>query len=158
MDHEFFSEVDDRDTAGWDWMCIQLNTDEELMLYRLRQSDGGNSPYSSGTFTDRNGHATFLSQKEFSLRPGRTWKSSATGGEYPVEWDIEVPSKNLKLYLTPALDAQELVNRITRDYWEGSVRFSGTEGSAKIAGQGYLEMTGYTLRKNEKGFGGKAER
>jgi predicted secreted hydrolase len=75
-----------------------------------------------------------------------------------VEWDIEGPMKNLKLHLAPALDAQELVNRITRDYWEGSVRFSGTEGSTKVAGQGYLEMTGYTRRKNEKGFGGKAER
>jgi predicted secreted hydrolase len=36
-----------------------------------------------------------------------------------------------------------LVNRVTRNYWEGLVRYSGTEKGQPVEGDGYLEMTGY---------------
>jgi predicted secreted hydrolase len=41
---------------------------------------------------------------------------------------------------------QELVNGVTRSYWEGAVRFHGTEAGTEVNGQGYLEMTGYEQR------------
>jgi len=43
------------------------------------------------------------------------------------------------------MHGQELVTeRSTRvTYWEGAVRVSGDAGGAPIAGQGYVELTGY---------------
>jgi predicted secreted hydrolase len=143
MDREFFTAVPDDPVRGWDWMCIQLDSNEELMLYRLRLKDGTISPYSSGTLIDAAGRATPLRASDISLKPGRTWHSAETGGDYPTEWDITVPSKDLKLRLTTPLQKQELVNGVTRSYWEGAVRYHGIEAGTEVNGQGYLEMTGY---------------
>jgi predicted secreted hydrolase len=150
MDREFFSSVPGDTTAGWDWICIQLNNNQELMLYRLRAQDGSLSPYSSGTFVDENGRTEFLPWTQFSLKPTKQWHSPITGGDYPVEWRVEVPEKELDLKLTTALEDQELVNKATRSYWEGAVEYTGTEGGSAVSGVGYLEMTGYDRRGTHK--------
>jgi predicted secreted hydrolase len=143
MDREFFSNVQGSRTQGWDWMCIQLDTNEDLMLYRLRLKDGSISPYSSGTFVDAQGKAEFLDNSKFSLDPLRTWHSPISSSDYPIEWNISIPSKSLALHLTTPLPQQELDNRVTESYWEGAVRYNGTEAGKKTGGIGYLEMTGY---------------
>jgi predicted secreted hydrolase len=150
MDREFFSSVPGDTTAGWDWICIQLNNNQELMLYRLRAQDGSFSPYSSGTFVDENGRTEFLPWTQFSLKPTKQWHSPITGGDYPVEWRVEVPEKELDLKLTTALEDQELVNKATRSYWEGAVEYTGTEGGSAVSGVGYLEMTCYDRRGTHK--------
>ena len=152
MDREFFSSVPGETTAGWDWMSIQLNNNQELMLYRLKQRDGAISPYSSGTFVDEAGNSVFLEHTQFSLEPRKLWHSPQTGGDYPVEWQIEVPSRHLSLRLTTSLAGQELVNAATRSYWEGAVEYSGTEAGRPVNGVGYLEMTGYDRRSNHTDF------
>jgi predicted secreted hydrolase len=143
MDREFFSAVPGDPVAGWDWMCIQLENGEELMLYRLHLNDGSISSYSSATFVPASGKSEFLDSSRFSLTPLKTWHSAATGANYPVSWKVEVRSKSLHLLLTTPVEQQELVNHVTRNYWEGLVRYSGTEKGKPIAGDGYLEMTGY---------------
>ena len=55
MDHEYFNDSEDPTLRGWDWFAIQLDNNEELMLYRLRLKSGEVSPYSSGTFIDAQG-------------------------------------------------------------------------------------------------------
>ncbi len=149
MDREFFSAVPNESTAGWDWMCIQLNNNEELMLYRLRLKDGSLSSFSSGTFVAKNGDSIFLDHSRYSLKPLAYWHSSVTGSDYPISWQIDVPSKQLTLKLTTPLSTQELTNKVTRSYWEGAVDYNGTEAGAAVQGVGYLEMTGYT--KQEQG-------
>lgn len=149
MDREFFSSVRDQDDdqiAGWDWMCIQLNTNEEVMIYRLRLKNGNLSPYSSATFVTASGKSEFLSSRQFSLEPLKTWHSSVTQGDYPVEWKIDLPSKQISLHLTTPVDNQELVSSTTGSYWEGAVRYAGTEAGMPVGGVGYLEMTGYAQR------------
>jgi predicted secreted hydrolase len=146
MDREFFTAVPDDPVRGWDWMCIQLDSNEELMLYRLRLKDETISPFSSGTLINSAGDATPLRSSDFSLKPGRVWHSAETGGDYPTEWEITVPSRDLKLRLTTPLQKQELVNGVTRSYWEGAVRYHGTEAGTAVDGEGYLEMTGYEGR------------
>jgi len=88
MDHEFFTESAQSNLAGWDWFAVQLDNNEELMLYRLRLRSGGESPYSSATYVDAQGAAHFLAASEFVLSPGEQWRSSASGARYPVSWTI----------------------------------------------------------------------
>ena len=145
MDHEFFSESRNSNLAGWDWFAIQLDNNEELMLYRLRQKGGEPDPYSSGTYVDARGNAHFLGSTDFSLRPGAYWQSPHSKARYPLEWQIDVPSLDLHLRQNTALPDQELYSRsaITPSYWEGAVTYSGQLRAKPANGVGYLEMTGY---------------
>lgn len=145
MDHEYFSEQLNHDLAGWDWFAIQLDNNEELMLYRLRTKSGGKDPYSSGTFVDKSGKSHFLAASDFSLVPGESWHSDHSGASYPVSWTISVPSLRLRLSERTALDDQELFSSdsISPSYWEGAVAYNGQRAGRAVKGVGYLEMTGY---------------
>lgn len=145
MDHEFFTEPPGSNVTGWDWFSIQLNNTEELMLYRLRDAAGNETPYSSGTYVDAQGKARFLDAAQFSLRPGETWRSPDSGARYPIAWTIAVPSLDLHLSERTDLKNQELFTKesISPVYWEGSVTYAGQMRGGAVNGVGYLEMTGY---------------
>jgi len=160
MDHEFFSHQLDAGQSGWDWFSMQLEDRTELMLFRLRRRDGSPDgsqgrlpgrlpgslmdPYSAGTYVDSEGHARHLSATDFTLTPGKTWTSAATGGSYPVEWVVEVPSLHLKAAIHTPLAQQEITGGTT--YWEGAIDINATRAGRHISGVGYLEMTGYAGR------------
>ena len=141
MDHEFFTHQLSSEQVGWDWFSLQFDDSSELMLFRLRHKDGSADPYSAGTYVDPQGRARQLSLQDFTLSPGKTWESKATGGKYPVAWRVQVPSAGVDVQLTTKLPKQELTSKAgaVSAYWEGAVDVAGTK-----RGSGYLEMTGYT--------------
>ena len=145
MDHEFFSDYLTEHKVGWDWMSIQLDDGVDLMLFGIRDAQGGYGPDAFGTFVDAGGDAHPIEPGGVTFRPGRRWRSESTGAEYPVEWDVEVPGFGLRLDVRPRLDAQEVLARsgILPAYWEGAVRYTGERMGAPVTGIGYLEMTGY---------------
>lgn len=145
MDHEFFTEQRDSPVSGWDWFAIQLNTNEELMLYRLRTKSGQPDRYSSGTYVDALGKAHSFEAGQFSLSPAAYWRSEASGAAYPLSWRISIPSLNLELEEQTPLRNQELFteNSISPSYWEGAVTYDGQIHGLPVKGTGYLEMTGY---------------
>ena len=145
MDHEFFSEQRDNTLAGWDWFAIQLDNNEELMLYRLRNKSGAASPYSAGTYIDREGKSRFVGASQFQLSHSDIWESPASGAQYPLEWTIGVPSLELQLSERTKLKDQELFTKgsVSPAYWEGAVTYQGQIHSQPVEGVGYLEMTGY---------------
>jgi len=146
MDHEFFTNQLGQEQVGWDWSSAQLGDNTELMLYRIRRADGSVDPYSSGTFVDASGRAVHLRRADFSLTPGaETWKSPATGAEYPVRWHISVPKLDLELEVSTALKSQELSGKsqMIPNYWEGAIQLNGRRRGEPKTGVGYLEMTGY---------------
>ena len=145
MDHEFFSDYLTENKIGWDWMSVQLNDGVDLMLFGIRDTQGGYGPDTFGTFVDAGGGPRPIEPGGVTFRAGRRWRSEATGAEYPVEWEVEVPSFDLRLDVRPRIDAQEVFtgNGILPAYWEGAVRFTGERDGRPVAGVGYLEMTGY---------------
>jgi predicted secreted hydrolase len=145
MDHEFFTAQLDPEQTGWDWFSLQLADGSEVMLFRLRRKDGSLDPYSAGTYIDPVGRCRFLSSAEFSLQPGKIWTSSDTGGRYPIEWTIRVPSLGLEAAVTSKLAKQEIVGHgaPTPSYWEGAIDAIGLKQGDSLFASGYLEMTGY---------------
>lgn len=131
--------------VGWDWFSVQLETGEELMLYRMRRADGSQDPHSSGTFVVTDGTGTHLEPADFVISSDRTWTSPASGAEYPSSWTVEIPKWDLTLRIRPTVAGQELrteeSSRIT--YWEGSVRAEGSRSGRPVRGRGYVELTGY---------------
>ncbi len=145
MDHEFGTNQLGQEQVGWDWMSLQLDTGEDLMIYGIRLKDGSLDPYSAATVVALDGSATHLSRSDFELTPGRTWLSRQSESRYPVQWRIQIPSLQVDLRVETRLDDQELVTRNSTRiaYWEGAVEIGGTWRGKDVTGVGYLEMTGY---------------
>lgn len=145
MDHEFGSNQLREDQIGWDWFSIQLENNIELMLYLIRRKDGTPDPYSSGTLVYADGRTRHLKLRDFQIEVLKRWKSSKSGGDYPMGWKIKVPSEELELNIEPFFAEQELnTEKSTRvTYWEGAVRVDGIHNGRPVRGSGYTELTGY---------------
>jgi predicted secreted hydrolase len=150
MDHEFGSNQLGQDQVGWDWFSIQLGDRTELMLYIIRRKDGTPDPYSSGTLVKADGTAKHLVLSDFHIQVLDRWKSPKSGATYPMKWKVVVPSEQMELDIAPEFPDQELLtSRSTRvTYWEGAASITGTVGQKPIAGNGYVEMTGYAGKLN----------
>jgi predicted secreted hydrolase len=145
MDREFGTWAPTEYQKGWDWFSIQLDDNSELMVYRLRNSKGEPSPYSTGCFHHADGQVTRLGAEEFTIGPISKWKSLRSEGEYPSSWKIEVPELGLDLSVDPVVPDQELDTRGTTMivYWEGACRVSGERDSKPVTGNAYVELVGY---------------
>lgn len=145
MDHEFSTSFLESGQLGWDWFAIQLDNDVQLMLYRMRRTDGSTDPFSSGSLIEIEGNVTHLVVSDYEMTPLRTWKSPETGAIYPLSWRITVPSRGYELVVQPAFDRQEMTTNDTTgiSYWEGAIEVAGTSADAKVTGRGYMELTGY---------------
>jgi predicted secreted hydrolase len=152
MDHEFGSADLDKDLVGWDWFCLQLDDQRELMLYRLRRADGSADPASSGTLIDRDGQGHHLLLGDFTLEPTSYWTSPTSKARYPQRWRLTIPSQQLSLDIAPRMADQELSPKRSTQvtYWEGAVETTGTAQGKPIHGQGYMELTGYAERIMQK--------
>jgi predicted secreted hydrolase len=145
MDHEFGSNQLTSEQSGWDWYSLQMDDNRELMLYVLRRTDGTIEPASSGTIVDAQGQAKHIKLDQFKVTTSGSWHSSKSGANYPMDWHITVPSEKLDVTLHTSLPDQELNTARSTGvtYWEGSVNVKGTSNGKPVAGQGYVEMTGY---------------
>jgi predicted secreted hydrolase len=141
FDHEWSTSALGPGAVGWDWFSLQLDDGRELMLFQIRREDGSVEPVSGGTLVEVDGRSRRLLQPDTSILVLDHWTSPDTGFRYPSRWKIEVPAMDLRLEIEPRLAAQEM--RTSFVYWEGAVRVRGTSGGRPLAGQGYVELTGY---------------
>jgi predicted secreted hydrolase len=147
FDHEWGTSQLGEGVAGWDWFSLRLDNGSELMVYRLRRSDGTPDPFSSGTFVASDRTTRKLDLVDVDLEPTGSWTSPATGATYPSGWRIRVPSESLDLTVEPLLEAAELDGSTSTGaiYWEGPVAVTGSH-----AGEGYAELTGYATSLEDR--------
>jgi predicted secreted hydrolase len=141
MDREWSTSALDPDQVGWDWFALQLGDGRELMLYRLRQRDGGIAPESRGTLVAADGTTRALDRDAVEVLVTDQWTSPRGGTRYPARWRLRVPSAGLDVVVTPFLRDQELDLAVR--YWEGAVRVDGTADGRAVGGSGYVELVGY---------------
>ena len=60
---------------------------------------------------------------------------------------MEIPGRNIRLEVTPAIEAQELASGSSTGiiYWEGAVNAQGLRDGKKVKGRGDVELTGSSL-------------
>ncbi|MBA3994133.1 MAG: carotenoid 1,2-hydratase [Cyanobacteria bacterium DS2.3.42] len=152
MDHEFGSNQLTDEQIGWDWYSLQLSDNTELMLYMMRKRDGTIDKNSSGTIIGADGKTEHLSLSQFKVRSKSKWLSPLSKGNYPINWEVEIPEKQIKLQVNADFDSQELVTKRSTDvtYWEGASTITGTKMGKPITGEGYVEMTGYSENFKKK--------
>jgi predicted secreted hydrolase len=145
MDHEYSTAPLEPGIVGWDWFSLQLSDQTEIMLFLLRQENGGINPTSSGTFVDRSGKAQHLTKENFSVEVLDHWKSPKSGAVYPAGWRLNVFPLAIELTIVANLSDQEMQTAASTGvtYWEGSVSAHGKVAKQPIKAGGYIELTGY---------------
>lgn len=141
MDHEFMTNTLAADQVGWDWMGLMFKDGREVMVFRLRDSQGGTS-YMSGALRHA-GVERALSAGEFSLEPVGDPVGVESGARYPLAWRVRVPEGGIDVVVKARVSQCEIGERgsaSTPRYWEGPV---AANDESVI---GYLEMTGYAGR------------
>ncbi len=143
MDHQW----GDFGTAeiGWDWLSMFLDDGSELTVSVVWERDGRKHIETGGTYVPPDSGAVHLSGDDITLNPKGSWTSEATGGEYPMGWDLRVESLGLDVALIPLMEDAEFIaiGVIPVHYWEGGVDVEGVKGGSPIMGKGFVEMTGY---------------
>lgn len=140
LDREWGTSALAADQQGWDWFALQLSDGSDLMLYRLRRTDGSVDPFSSGTYIAPDGESSSLSASAFELEVLDHW-TSPRGPRYPSRWRLRVPAQGIALEIHPVLADQEL--DLSVRYWEGAVDVTGNRGGEPVRGRGYVELVGY---------------
>jgi predicted secreted hydrolase len=143
MDHEFSSSQLDEGQSGWDWAAIQLADGREIMVYRMRRTDGTTDAASTLTWIAKDGT---LRKADFTWKPLAMWKSLHSGAEYPNR--VRIESEDSVFELRPLVQDQEQGGSITGlPYWEGACDVLDAHGD--VIGRAFLELAGYAgdLRK-----------
>ena len=143
MDHEITSNKLGGEALGWDWFAVALDDRSELMVYQLRNKQGGKTPFSSGSIIAADGEVTHLNADDFSIAETGKWRSPKSGITYPSGWRVSVPKAGLNLKIDPTVRAQELLTPGSTGvtYWEGRCLVS--DGGERPIGKAYVELVGY---------------
>lgn len=148
MDHEFSTSALSSEQVGWDWFALRLDDGTDLMVFQIRRDDGTVDPFSSGSLINPDGTTRHLIRDAFEVEVGDTWRSPRSGARYPIRWAVRVPDADLELQVEPHVKDQEL--DLSYTYWEGAVSFTGEHEGKAVAGDGYVEMTGYAGSMGEQ--------
>lgn len=146
MDREWSTSALGADVAGWDWFALQLSDGRDVMFFQLRHQDGSADPVSSGTLVDVDGTTRTIARGDLEISVLDTWRSPQSGARYPARWRLQSRTLGLDLDLKPYVPDQEL--RLAVTYWEGAVQISGTSSGQPVAGNAYVELTGYAERQD----------
>lgn len=144
LDREWSSQPLSREQEGWDWFALTFDSDDKLMIARVRSEacDGKDAPQADcedagfvfGAWMPPAGASEPIDPTALRLTPQR--HARVAGRDIPVRWRIELPNREVDI-VVEALNPQSWMG-VAPPYWEGPVAVSGTH-----AGRGYLEMTGY---------------
>ncbi|MBC7983932.1 MAG: carotenoid 1,2-hydratase, partial [Candidatus Obscuribacterales bacterium] len=117
FDHEWSNSYVNAQSAGWDWVGINLNESDALMVFRMRDLQG-RQRWAGGTLRTNNKVQTFTAE-QIKWTPLQTWRSPRTGVEYPVAWRVNVGER--EFILRPLMNDQENDARgsVGILYWEG---------------------------------------
>ena len=125
------------------------------MLSLIRDRDGS-YPIAYGLLVEPDGGFRHLPRETFTVEVTARWRSPQTGADYPAGWRIELPGESLVIDLAPTVADQELDTRPTTGvvYWEGSQVVRATRGLRPLAGEAYVELTGYETGDSSTGKSG----
>ena len=132
FDREWSSSMLSLQQQGWDWFSIHLDDGSALMVSQLREH--GEKPYFFGSRSWKNGKVVKLDNHQIRMKPIKYF--SVKGKQFPLIWEIEIPSQSIKIETTVVRREQWLP--FIFPYWEGPIRVTGSH-----KGKGFMELTGY---------------
>ncbi len=145
MDHEFSTASLEPGINGWDWFSLQLSDSSEIMVYVFRTKTGGIHAASSGTYIRPDSTVQKLANEDIRVEVLDTWQSKQSNARYPVRWRLRIAPLAIDLKVDAKFVNQEMrtLDSTGVTYWEGAVSIAGTRNNRPVAGDGYVELTGY---------------
>ena len=141
MDHQWADAPYQQDK--WTWFSIQLENNNEITCFEYEWK---NKKYRLASIID--GNNKVFNFTDVTLTPLDVyWESEETGAKYPLAWEIEIPSKKIRLFTTPLVKEQEMIFG-TINYWEGPLDIKGKWNGKEISGKGFLELVGCPIKKS----------
>lgn len=126
--------------TSWRWVSLQLDDGTDVSVYIITRGDAVLDNWT--VVTDPRGRRQAFTGAE--LRPVRSWRSTRSFVEYPVAWELEVPTAELSLRIEAAFADQEVLTIISDPgFWEGRVDASGTLRGACVSARGWVECKGF---------------
>ncbi len=142
MDHQWADTPYER-KIKWNWFSIQLDNDTQIMCYEFALK---NKKIYLANLINKNSQCKYT--QEVTINPlDKVWTSEKTGAEYPLSWNIQIPSWKVNLNIKPMVENHEMIFSII-NYWEGPIDISGTINNMDINGKGFMELVGYPTKKS----------
>jgi geranylgeranyl pyrophosphate synthase/predicted secreted hydrolase len=127
---------------GWNWCAVQLDDGTDLTAYEILDTRTNETVGKWMIAIDADGKRHSLTDVTFE--PGETWTSARTFHTYPTSWRLRAPSIGLDVAIEAAFPDQELITVISKPaFWEGRCRARGTLRGHAVAGQAYIERSGF---------------
>ena len=132
---------------GWDWFNIQLDNNTEMVFIIFKELNTGKliTPYSA--IINSNGKIEYFDN--FNVSAQKYFKSSNTQVKFPTQWQIELPSKDIKVNITAKRNDHENVMSflwIKRIMWDGIADAEAIVSGKKIKGNAFVRLTGYNAK------------
>lgn len=145
MDHEFGSWKMKSKIEGWDWFALQLDNNQEVMAFQIRDVHGQPTRFSEAALIAEDGSVQRFHYSDFTLESTGQWRSPNTKALYPSGWLLKFPKIDAEFQITPLLKCQELDTRGSTMiiYWEGACSVKGSIAGQKVTGRSYVELVGY---------------
>ena len=141
MDHQW-ADTPYEKHVKWNWFSIQLDNNTQIMCYELTLKE--RKVYLANLINSQN---QCKYTHEVIITPvDKVWKSKKTGAEYPLTWNIQIPSWKVDLNIEPLVENQEMIFSII-NYWEGPIGISGKIYNRETKGKGFMELVGYPIKK-----------
>jgi len=135
FDHQWGNFENDLLAFNWNWFSCRFADETELMLYEFHTRTGiPLAAHRSGTFVLRNGRSRLVSG--FEAVPGRRLLT-AVGRRWPLDWQLRVPSEQLRLRLRSLVRDQLVRGLLLPTFWEGVVSATGTKHGLCFVEQSY---------------------
>ncbi|MFA6990386.1 MAG: lipocalin-like domain-containing protein [Candidatus Gastranaerophilaceae bacterium] len=138
MDHQWTNTVSGHNDR-WNWFSIQLDNNIELMC--VEYISGEKSESFADIFYKDEKHEVI---KKLKLNSLKIWKSKETNQEYPIEWEIEIPEKDIRFKVKALINDQEMKAGLAR-YWEGPTEISGIFKGKQVKGLGFMEIVNHAF-------------
>ena len=132
FDHEWSSQLADKDALGWDWFSLHLDNGAKLMMFAMHVNN--QPPYLTGTYITAQGQATTLKESDLSIQA--LGYERINKRKVPVKWQLDIVQPAMSLTIKPFKKGQWNESRFS--YYEGRVEITGSH-----QGDGFMELTGY---------------
>jgi predicted secreted hydrolase len=129
---------------GWDWMGLQLDNGDDLILDRIRELGTGKIVKYRATLMTKEGKQ--IVEPNMELKPvGDFWRDPESHISFPSRFEVVLPEIGYKLTVSAMFPDQAIpVIGVGDAIWEGAVKVEGTtkEGGL-VTGRGFMELVGY---------------
>lgn len=125
--------------VSWTWFSVQLDSREELMVYRWL-TPGGDRSDTLATFVPRGGKVHNLSGRQVELTQLESWTSPRSANTYGSRWRIQIAEEHLDLTVTARRPDSEIWPDGQLPYIEADSDVSGSRDGKAVRGYAFAEQ------------------